>query len=54
VLAERTRAGHPAADARSGHDPQTPSGDGFLQSENPAPRSGSAQRRHDTRGTVNL
>jgi hypothetical protein len=26
VLAERTRAGHPAADARSGHDRQTPSG----------------------------
>ena len=35
VLAERTRAGHPAADARSGHDHQTPSGEGFLQSENP-------------------
>lgn len=35
VLAERTRAGHPAADARSGHGRQDSAGAGLLQSENP-------------------
>jgi len=53
VLAERTRAGHPAADARSGHGRQDSAGAGLLQSENPpattSKASASWSRRTRTR-----